>query len=166
MKVHCNQSSSKPAAKRRAVKPERSGLIHVASMMAGVPIPPELQALKYSAVIVEAGQGDGSSDQHAMVNKLVQSGVPVLLAGSPGELQFVHQSMKRAMEDEPLNVFDIAMYCPAREGTYLFAAQKLSVVSKNPVGFRVCSDASCFAVCIVVQLSLESKWRSFFLSFA
>ena len=131
------QSSSRQSQKR-STTPTRTGLIHVASMLPGVAVPAELQALKYSAVIVEVGPGEATGEHHAMLNKLMQSGIPILLAGTAGDLQFVMQTLRREAEDEPLNVFDIAMYQPSREGQYLFTAMKLSLVSKNPIGFRVC----------------------------
>jgi hypothetical protein len=123
--------------KRPAGKAVRTGIIHVTSLLVGVPVPAELQSLAYAAVLVEVGEME-TTGLHAMLLKMLFNGVPMLFCGTPSDMAFVTQFLKHQAQDEQLTTLNINLYRPSKDGRYLFQAMQLLLVSKNPLTFRVC----------------------------
>ena len=121
----------------------RTGLVHVASVMVGTAMPQELQTIAYKVVLMELSEGDGAAGYHALLQKLLVSGVPLVLCGHSTEMQFIVQAIRHTTVDEPFHMLDILLYRRCPEGRYLFLPTTITIVSKDPLKFRVCSVSSC-----------------------
>ena len=144
---------STPTSKtaKRAASALKTGLVHVTSLQAGVPIPDELQQLDYRAVILELGRDEGDSGVHAYVHRLVQRGVPVLVTGTDTDVMYALQALKHAAADEPLTSYDVVVYRPGKPADkYLYSPSKMTILTNSSVGYKVSTQ---LVPCCVAALS-------------
>ena len=118
-------------------------------MMAGAPIPPELQPLPYKACVVELGGSETDSGLHGMLLKLLVKNVPVLICGISPEVSIALQSLERSCENEELHKLELALYRPDKSAeSFLYSPRRLVLLSKVKPTFKVCGSPQ-FVVLIV-----------------
>ena len=133
-----------PAAKRAAQAVPRYGLVHIAALATGSPVPQALQALQYRAVVVEVGAGEFTGGVHGLLPRLILKGVPMLLAGPGTDVVELTQFLRGGMQNEMLYETEVTLCRPGGDGPYRFRTTMLRILSRSPLPYKVCL-ASCFS---------------------
>ena len=132
---------SKPSAKRPAQPVGRYGLVHIAGVKVGSPLPQPLQQLEYRAMVVEAGLVEFASGVHNLVPKLLLKGVPLLVGGERTNVNEFLTYVREAIHGEQIHDTEIMLCVPAAEPVYRFRALTLRIVTRLPLMYKVCLHA-------------------------